>query len=106
MADTRRPVPYELLTAIGRGRLDAEPLHNGCWCGSMWWESRGIEGGGEAMQAIEHILRSYLDGRPLVEVASEHPHARGLVERAYEWLGPVGQLTEVQRLLSERRGAK
>ena len=83
---------------IGRGRLIDPPFHNGCWCGGMWWDGKGTQVGGvEAMQAIENVLTSYLAGNPAEEAAAQFPHAEEFIRRAYEWLGPRGELTRIRR---------
>ena len=93
----------ELLAAIGRGRFLEPPLHNGCWCGGMWWDGRGSQHGQvEAMQTIEDVLRAYLAGEGAEEVARRFPDAEGFIRRACGWLPPVGELSELQRLMIER----
>ena len=93
----------DLLTAIGRERFDREPRHNGCWCGGMWWQSRGTQWGqAEAMADIESCVRDYLSGAAADTLADRFPQARGFVLRMSEWLGPADELTPVQKLMLER----
>jgi hypothetical protein len=90
----------EILNAIGTGRLPQPAFHPGCWL------SRGTRstqpGQAQSMRAIETVLRAYLEGEPAEPLTARYPHARGFVERTYSWLGPVAQLTQVQRLMLER----
>jgi len=90
----------ELLTAIGRGKLDEEPFHNGCFwsAGTKSTQPHQVE----SLRAIEEILRDYLAGKDVQDEVARFPYARGFIERAYQWLGPVDELSEVQRLLLQR----
>ena len=93
----------DLLAAIGRGRFVEQPLHNGCWCGSMWWQSRGTQWGqGEAMKVIDACVHEYVAGECADDLARRFPHAEGFIRRMADWLGPADKLTELQRLLIER----
>ncbi|MBN2209115.1 MAG: hypothetical protein JW759_07450, partial [Candidatus Coatesbacteria bacterium] len=93
----------ELLDAIGRGELRAPSFHNGCFMSSVWWEERTTQPHQkEAMQAIEDVLRGYLAGQSAEALIEKHPAAEGFIRRTYECLGPVEELTEVQRLMLER----
>jgi hypothetical protein len=93
----------DLLAAIGRGRFLEPPLHDGCWCCGMWWQCRGTQHGQpDAMAAIERILVGYLGGATAEGSAERFPDAEGFIRRAYSWLPPVGELSQVQRLMIER----
>jgi len=93
----------ELLNAIGRGYLWEQPFHNGCWCCSMWWDSQGTQPRHtEIMQTIEDCLTSYLEGISLENLIERFPHAEGFLRRAFDWLGPVNSLSEIQELLIKR----
>ena len=93
----------ELLMAIARGRLDEPSFHNGCWMGCMWWKSKTTQPRqAKSMQTIEDIVTGYLDGSSADELAEAFPHAAAFAFRVCEWLGPVGELTDVQRLMLER----
>jgi len=93
----------DLLAAIGRGRFTELSVHNGCWCGGMWWESRGTQWGQEeALAAIETCAREYMAGTSVEALAERFPSARGSICRMADWLGPADQLTELQRLMIER----
>jgi hypothetical protein len=90
----------EMLNAIGTGRVPQPAFHPGCWL------SRGTRttqpGQPESMAAIETVLRAYLEGQPTEALIAQYPYARGFVERTYAWLGPIAQLSEVQRRMLER----
>jgi hypothetical protein len=93
----------ELLNAIGRGKLDEPSFHNGCWCCGMWWEQKPTQPGQlESMRIIRAILVGLLAGRTRDDFIEEFPQARGFIDRAYEWLGPPAELTEVQKLMMQR----
>ncbi len=90
----------EVLTAIGTGKFLTPAFHAGCWMGRG---SRTTQPGQtESMRAIEAVIHGYLAGQAQEVLLEQHPHARGFVERAYTWLGPVGELKEVQRLMLQR----
>ena len=90
----------EILNAIGTGHLPQPAFHPGCWL------SRGTRttqpDQTESMLVIETVLKSYLEGSSIQDLVAEYACARGFIERTYGWLGPVGGLTEVQRLMIER----
>ncbi len=90
----------EIMRAIGTGQLPSPAFHAGCWM------SRGARttqpGQVESMRAIEAVLRGYLVGEASEVFLAHYPFARGFIERAYAWLGPVADLSEVQRLMLER----
>ena len=90
----------EILNAIGTGWLPQPAFHPGCWL------SRGTRttqpGQPESMQVIEAVLRAYLAGESLDALVAQHPYAGGFAARTTAWLGPVAQLTEVQRLMVKR----
>lgn len=93
----------ELLGAIGRGKFIEPPLHDGCWCGGMWWEGPGTQHGqGDATAAIEQIVQGYLRGESATELTKRFPDASGFVRRATRWLPPVSELSQIQRLMIER----
>ncbi len=93
----------ELLSAIGRGRLPDPAFHNGCWPCNLAWSWRGTQPGqAEAMQAITGSLNGYLAGESQEELARRFPQARMFLRRAFEWLGAVDNLSEVQKLMVSR----
>jgi hypothetical protein len=104
LCDSGIPVTIDLLLrSIGRGHLEKPTLHNGCWCDSMWWESRSTQPRHvESMQVIESSLRAYLKNASLDSLLFVFPQASGFIRRAYQWLGPRQNLSEVQELMLER----
>ena len=93
----------ELLNAVGRGKLDEPSFHNGCWCPGMWWKQKTTQPFHmESMRAIYAVLNGYLAEKSRESLIKEFPDAVGFISRAYEWLGPVSQLTEVQKLMMDR----
>ena len=93
----------ELLDAIGKGELQDPSFHNGCCISGKWWESKTTQPGQqESMTAISKILYGYLEGKSEDDAKREFPDASGFIERTYEWLGPVGEMSEVRKLLVER----
>lgn len=102
--DSGLPVTVdELLGAIGRGKLSEPSFHNGCWCPGMWWEQRTTQPlQADSMRTIHAMLTSYLAGKSVADVLAESSHAAGLTRRAFDWLGPRSELTEIQQLMLER----
>ncbi len=93
----------ELLNAIGRGKLDEPSFRNGCWCSGMWWQQKTTQPAHiESMKTIHTVLTGYLAGGPREDCIKEFPQAAGFMNRTYEWLGPVSELTEVQKLMMQR----
>lgn len=93
----------ELLNAIGKGRLDEPSFRNGCWCSGMWWEQKTTQPlQMESMRTIHAVLTSYLTGKTQKDSVGDFPYAEGFINRTYEWLGPVPELTEVQKLMMDR----
>ncbi|MFB0505069.1 MAG: hypothetical protein ACETWE_14735 [Candidatus Bathyarchaeia archaeon] len=93
----------ELLGAIGSGKLGVPSFHNGCWMGSMWWDTRSTQPFDvKAIQTIYDVLKACVESIPKDELLERFPYARGFIERTYEWLGPVEKLTRLQRLMIER----
>ena len=104
LCDSGVPVTIdELLNAIGRGKLSEPSFHNGCWPGNMWWEARGSQPGQvESMRIIHTVLTGYVAGKPKEDLIKQFPHAIGFINRTYDWLGPVSELTRLQQLMIER----
>ena len=91
----------EVLNAIGTGSLPALPLHAGCWMPSgPERTTQPLQH--ESMAAIETVLRGYLDGVPQDEAIAIYPYAAGFIDRTYAWLGPIDDLTALQRLMLSR----
>ncbi len=93
----------ELLNAIGKGKLDEPSFRNGCWCSGMWWEQKTTQPFQiESMRTIYAVLTGYLAGKAKKDFIGEFPHAKGFINRTYEWLGPVSKLMDVQKLMMNR----
>jgi hypothetical protein len=93
----------ELLAAIGRQRLEEPSFRNGCWCGGMWWQQKTTQPSHLAsMKTIHAVLTGYLAGRCRDDSLKDFPHAAGFIQRTYDWLGPLSEFTEVQRLMLQR----
>ncbi|MFQ5892314.1 MAG: hypothetical protein ACE5HW_05930, partial [Candidatus Methanofastidiosia archaeon] len=104
LCDSGIPVTIdELLIAIGLGRLDELSFRNGCWFCGMWWNTRGTQPRQvESMRTAYAILIGYLAGKPKENFIEQFPYAADFINRTYEWLGPVSELTELQKLMMER----
>lgn len=95
----------ELLNAIGEGELDEPSFHNGCWSLGLdvWWEQKTTQPlQAESMGTIHAVLTGYLVGKTKADFVGEYPHGEGFINRAYAWLGPESELSEVQRLMMGR----
>ena len=90
----------EALNAIGTGHLPHPAFHPGCWMSRGTRSTQPYQA--HSMRVIEFVLRSYLAGQSQEALSSEHPFARGFIERAFAWLGPAATLSEVQRLMLQR----
>lgn len=104
LCDSGVPVTIdELLNAIGRGKLPEPSFHNGCWPGSIWWEARGSQPRQvESMRTIHAVLTGYMAGEPKEDLIKQFPYAVGFINRTYDWLGLVSELTRLQQLMMER----
>jgi hypothetical protein len=99
--DSGIPVTIDqVLDEIAAGRLHEQAFHAGCWM------SPGIRstqpGQPAAMQTIEDVLNGYLGGTPVDQALQQFPYARGIIQRAYQWLGPVDSLPQVRKLMMAR----
>ena len=93
----------ELLEAIGRGSLQAETFHDGCWIPAPWWPERTTQPGQpQSMRMIDRVLRGWLAGVMPGELSGELPYARRFIERTFAWLGPREHATELKLLMLER----
>ncbi|MBT9438858.1 MAG: hypothetical protein GAS50_06665, partial [Desulfobacterales bacterium] len=93
----------ELLNAIGKGKLDEPSFRNGCWCLGMWWDQKTTQPFQiESMRTIHTVVTGYLAGKAKTDFIRKFPHAEGLINRTYEWLGLVAELSEVQKLMMDR----
>ena len=102
LCDSGIPVTIdELLCAIGSGKLTMPAFHNGCWC--CHWGGRSTQPFQEvSMQAIYEVLMDYLGEKPKEELVERFPYASGFIRRSYKWLGPVTELTKLQKLMMDR----
>ena len=102
LCDNGVPVTIdELLCAIGRGKLTMPAFHNGCWC--CHWGGESTQPFQEvSMRAIYEVLMGYLGGKSKEELVERFPYASGFIRRLYEWLGPVTELTKLQKLMMDR----
>jgi len=92
----------ELLDAIGRGKIDRPSFRNGCLPG-MWWEQKTTQPFQmDSVRTIHTVLTGYLAGKAKKDFIREFPRAEGFINRTYEWLGPVSELAEVQKLMMDR----
>jgi hypothetical protein len=93
----------ELLNAIGRGKLDEPSFHNGCWCPAVWWEQKTTQPlQMQSVMTIRDVLTGYLAGKGKEEFVKRYPHAAGFINRSYQWLGAVSELSKVQRKMLDR----
>jgi hypothetical protein len=93
----------EILNAIGRGSLVEPSFHDGCWAPAMWWEEKSTQPRHvECMRAIEATVLEYLNGASERELVRRFPDAARFVGRVFRWLGPLDDLSRVQKLMLER----
>jgi hypothetical protein len=102
--DSGLPVTVdELLFAIARGKLDRASFRNGCLCTAMAPQMKTSQPGQkESVKTIHAILNAYLAGEPKQNALKAHPEAAGFINRSYQWLGAVSQLSKVQRKMLDR----
>ncbi|MHC4648952.1 MAG: hypothetical protein ACYTBJ_26155, partial [Planctomycetota bacterium] len=93
----------ELLFAIARGKLERSSFKNGCLCSGMGSQLKTSQPHQmESFKTIHAILNAYLAGEPGENAVKAHPEAAGFINRSYEWLGVVSQLSKVQRKMLDR----
>jgi hypothetical protein len=102
--DSGLPVTVdELLFAIARGKLDRSSFKNGCLCSGMAQQMKSSQPGQtESVRTIHAVLNAYLAGEPEENALKAHPPAAGFINRSYQWLGAVSQLSKVQRKMLDR----
>ncbi len=102
--DSGLPVTVdELLFAIARGKLERSSFKNGCLTSGMARQmktSRPLHG--ESMRTIHAFFTAYLAGQSRQDCLEAFPKAAGLINRSFEWLGTVSQLSKVQRKMLDR----
>ncbi|MHC4575382.1 MAG: hypothetical protein ACYS76_14840, partial [Planctomycetota bacterium] len=102
--DSGLPVTVdELLFAIARGKLDRASFRNGCLCSGMARQLKTSQPRqAESVRTINAVLDAYLAGEPREDAIKAHPEATGFINRSYEWLGAVSDLSKVQRKMLDR----
>jgi hypothetical protein len=102
--DSGLPVTVdELLFAIARGKLERSSFKNGCLCSGLGCRLKTSQPGQmESIRTIHGVLNAYLAGEPEQDVVKAHPEAAGFINRSYEWLGAVSQLSKVQKKMLDR----
>jgi hypothetical protein len=93
----------EILFAIARGKLERSSFKNGCMCGTVGCQLKTSQPGqAESHRTIHAVLNAYLAGEPREDAIEAHPEATGFIERSYQWLGAVADLSKVQRKMLDR----
>jgi len=102
--DSGLPVTVnEILFAIARGKLERSSFKNGCLCSGMGCQLKTSQPEHmESLRTIHGILSAYLAGEPGQNVVKTHPKAAGFINRSYQWLGAVSELSKVQRKMLDR----
>ncbi|MHC4463271.1 MAG: hypothetical protein ACYS30_17840 [Planctomycetota bacterium] len=102
--DSGLPVTVdELLFAIARGKLERSSFKNGCLCSGMAPQMKTSQPRqAESVKTIHAVLNAYLADEPRQNVVKAHPEAAGFINRLYEWLGAVSDLSKVQRKMLDR----
>ncbi len=102
--DSGLPVTVdELLFAIARGELERSSFKNGCLCLGMGRQLKTSQPRqAESLGTIHAVLNAYLAGEPEQNVVKAQPEAAGFVNRSYQWLGAVSDLSMVQRKMLDR----
>ena len=102
--DSGLPVTVdELLVAIARGKLERSSFKNGCLCSGMGCRLKTSQPGQtESIRTIHAVLNAYLAGEPGQNVVKAHPEAAGFINRSYQWLGAVSDLSKVQKKMLDR----
>ncbi len=102
--DSGLPVTVdEVLFAIARGKLDRVSFRNGCLCSGMAQQMKTSQPRqAESVSTIHAVLNAYIAGGPREDAIKAPPEAAGFINRSYEWLGAVSQLSKVQRKMLDR----
>jgi hypothetical protein len=102
--DSGLPVTVdESLFAIARGKLDRSSFRNGCLCSGMGCQLKTSQPRQmESIRTIHGVLNAYLSGEPREDAIKAHPEAAGFINRSYEWLGSVSDLSKIQRKMLDR----
>jgi hypothetical protein len=102
--DSGLPVTVdELLFAIARGKLERSSFKSGCLCSGMGCQVKTSQPRQmESIRTIHGVLNAYLAGEPREDAIKAHPEVAGFINRSYEWLGAVSDLSKVQRKMLDR----
>jgi hypothetical protein len=102
--DSGLPVTVdELLFAIARGKPDRSCFRNGCIDSGMGRQQKTSQPQQmESLKTIHAVLNAYLAGEPRQDAIKAHPEATGFINRTYQWLGAVSDLSKVQRKMLDR----
>ncbi len=103
--DSGLPVTIdELLFAIGRGKLEGSSFKNGCLCSGLGCSrlKTSQPGQPESLKVIHEVLNAYLAGKSKQDTVKIHSEAAGFIERAWQWLGSVSKLSNVQQKMLDR----
>ena len=103
--DSGLPVTVdELLFAIARGKLQRSSFKSGCLCSGIGCNELKTSQPrqNESIKTIHAVLNAYLAGEPEQDVVQAHPEAAGFINRSYQWLGAVSDLSKVQRKMLDR----
>ncbi len=102
--DSGLPVTVdELLFAIARGKLERSSFKNGCLCSGLGCQLKTSQPQHlENLKTTHAVLETYLAGERKQDAIKAHPEAAGFINRSYEWLGAVSDLSKVQRKMLDR----
>ncbi|MCF7972849.1 MAG: hypothetical protein K9N55_03440 [Phycisphaerae bacterium] len=102
--DSGLPVTVdELLFAIAREKLERSSFKNGCMCSGLGCQLKTSQPQQmESTKTIYAVLKAYLAGEPKHNAVKAYPEAAGFINRSYQWLGPVSELSKIQRLMLDR----
>ncbi|MHC4345010.1 MAG: hypothetical protein ACYSUP_10030, partial [Planctomycetota bacterium] len=102
--DSGLPVTVdEVLFAIARGELERSSFKNGCLCSGMGCQLKTSQPRhAESIRTIHAVLNAYLAGEPGQNAIKAHPEAAGFINRSYQWLGAVSDLSKVQKKILDR----
>ncbi|MGD8787663.1 MAG: hypothetical protein PVJ60_09585, partial [Phycisphaerales bacterium] len=93
----------EVLFAIARGKLERSSFKNGCLCSGLGCQLKTSQPRqAESIRTIHAVLNAYLAGEPREDAIKAHPEATGFINRSYQWLGAVSDLSKVQRKMLDR----
>ena len=102
--DSGLPVTVdELLFAIARGKLERSSFKNGCLCSGLGCQVKTSQPRhGESMKTIHAFVEAYLAGQSRQDCLEAFPKAAGFINRSFDWLGAVSQLSQIQRKMLDR----